>query len=136
MSQQNDDIYQNLPVKEENIGYSSNEASVTMPPFLSNSSSEVEGESRANSQNDRWEPPRSSEVNRSSFRINRINMARHIERFRLSMRLTNDIWTTRTKAKKCTHGRIRRGNHTVEYIKGTRTTRQRTNQKTQTCRDV
>ncbi|KNC78367.1 hypothetical protein SARC_09201 [Sphaeroforma arctica JP610] len=46
MSQQNDEIFQNLPNEEEDSGFTSSDASATMPSLMSNRSSEAEEESR------------------------------------------------------------------------------------------
>ncbi|KNC81393.1 hypothetical protein SARC_06280 [Sphaeroforma arctica JP610] len=100
MSQQNDEVFRNMPIEEEDSGFSSSNASATIPSFISDSSSEAEEESRPDSRNARWEPARSSEVNNNRFRINRNDMARHLERFRLSVRLTSDdAWTASTKTE-------------------------------------
>ncbi|KNC78742.1 hypothetical protein SARC_08837 [Sphaeroforma arctica JP610] len=98
MSHQNDEIFRNLPTEEGDSGFSSSEASDTMPTLMSASSSEAEEDLRQENQgNDRGEPPTIDEVKERRFRINRREMARHLERFRLTGRRTNNVWTTRTK---------------------------------------
>ncbi|KNC83139.1 hypothetical protein SARC_04590 [Sphaeroforma arctica JP610] len=94
MSYQNDEIIQNLP-NEGDIGFSSSDASNTMPPL--SSSSEAEEDLRPEDHgNGRGELPTIDEVEERRFRINRYNMARHLERFRLSGRRTKDVWITST----------------------------------------
>ncbi|KNC81465.1 hypothetical protein SARC_06211 [Sphaeroforma arctica JP610] len=77
MSHQNDEIFRNLPNEEGDSGFSSSEASDTIPPLISTSSSKAEGDSRPENQGDnRAEPPTIDEVEEKRFRINRYEMAR------------------------------------------------------------
>ncbi|KNC83701.1 hypothetical protein SARC_04060 [Sphaeroforma arctica JP610] len=69
-----------------------------MPPLMSTSSSEAKEDwGQENQGNDRGEQPTIEEVDGRRFRINRREMAQHLERFRLTGRRTNKVWTTRTK---------------------------------------
>ncbi|KNC80935.1 hypothetical protein SARC_06723 [Sphaeroforma arctica JP610] len=98
MSYQNDEIFQTFPNEEGDSGFSSSDASVTMPPLMSTSSSEAEEDLRPEDYgNGQGEPPTNDKVEERRFRINRYDMARHLKRFRLSGRRTNDVWTTSTK---------------------------------------
>ncbi|KNC69374.1 hypothetical protein SARC_18116 [Sphaeroforma arctica JP610] len=98
MSRQNDEVFQNLLNEEGDSGFSSSDANDTMPPLMSNSSSETKEELRPENQGDgRGEPPAIDGVYERRFRINRHDMARHLERFRLSGRLPDDVWTMRMK---------------------------------------
>ncbi|KNC85402.1 hypothetical protein SARC_02401 [Sphaeroforma arctica JP610] len=98
MAQRNVDIFQNLPAVEEDSGYTSSDASATIPSLMSNSGSEAEETPRPNDQHVRWDQQRESEVNNRRFRLNRISMARQLERFRLPRQVPNFTWTSRTEA--------------------------------------
>ncbi|KNC87569.1 hypothetical protein SARC_00334 [Sphaeroforma arctica JP610] len=95
MAQQNVDIFQNAV--EEDSGYTSSDASATMPSLMSNSGSESEETPRPNDQHVRWNQQMESEVNNGRF-SNRINMARQLERFRLPRQVPNFTGTSRTEA--------------------------------------
>ncbi|KNC79355.1 hypothetical protein SARC_08247 [Sphaeroforma arctica JP610] len=65
-----------------------------MPSLMSNSNSEEEETPRLGDQHVRWDQQRESEANKGRFRLNRISMARQLERFRLRPNL---IGTSRSK---------------------------------------
>ncbi|KNC82852.1 hypothetical protein SARC_04876 [Sphaeroforma arctica JP610] len=68
MSYQNDEIFQNLPNEEGDIGFSSSDASDTMPPLMSTSSSKVEEDLRPEEHgNGRGELPTIDEVEEKRF---------------------------------------------------------------------
>ncbi|KNC85217.1 hypothetical protein SARC_02593 [Sphaeroforma arctica JP610] len=68
-----------------------------MPPLMSNNSSEAEEELRPEGHGNGRGKQRS--VYERRFRINRYDMARHLERFRFSDRLPGDVWTASTKTE-------------------------------------
>ncbi|KNC86556.1 hypothetical protein SARC_01329 [Sphaeroforma arctica JP610] len=65
-----DDIFQNLPAEEEDSGYTSSDASATMPSLVSNSGSEADETSRPNDQQVRWDQQRESEMQEMTPRPN------------------------------------------------------------------
>ncbi|KNC80680.1 hypothetical protein SARC_06969 [Sphaeroforma arctica JP610] len=94
MARQNDGIFQNPPAVEDDSGYTSSDASATMPSLMSNSNSEEEETPRLSDQHVRLDQQREYKANNGRFRLNRISMARQLERFRLRPNLTG---TSRSK---------------------------------------
>ncbi|KNC80523.1 hypothetical protein SARC_07116 [Sphaeroforma arctica JP610] len=98
MARQNDEIFHNLHAVEDDSGYTSSDASATLPSLMSSSGSEKEETPRPNDQHDRWNQQKESEVNNGRFRLNRISMARQLERFRLPRQVSNFTVAPRTEA--------------------------------------
>ncbi|KNC80860.1 hypothetical protein SARC_06787, partial [Sphaeroforma arctica JP610] len=86
------------PAVEDDSGYTSSDASATMPSLMSSSGSEEEETPRPNDQHDRWNQQKESEGNNGRFRLNRISMARQLERFRLPRQVSNFTVAPRTEA--------------------------------------